>query len=62
MTAEQLLSLGTSQVVYLKPIMLDGERAFLIYRADGMSLEIVDAIEIAVERAAENGCSLVTVH
>jgi hypothetical protein len=58
MTAEQLLYLGSRQVVYLKPGM-DG---FMIYGADGTPLEMVDAIEAAVEMVAQNGLRFVAVH
>jgi hypothetical protein len=62
MTAGQLLYLGTRQVAYLKVGSLDGEPAFLIYGADGAPLEVVDAIETAMEVVAESGLRFVTVH
>ena len=49
MTAEQLLHLGTRQVVYLKAGMHDGELAFILYGADGIPLVMVDTVESAVE-------------
>ncbi len=62
MTAAQLLHLGTRQVAYLKEGTLDGEPAFLIYGADGATIEVVDAIETAIEVVAESGLTFVTVH
>jgi hypothetical protein len=62
MTTEQLLSLGASRFAYLKCSILDGELAFLIVRADGVPVEVVDAMETAAQRAVENGFSFVTVH
>jgi hypothetical protein len=62
MTAVQLLYLGTRQVAYLKVGMFEGEQAFLIYGADGVPLEVVDAMETAMEVVAENGLSFVSVH
>ncbi len=62
MTPEQLLSFGTSRLVYLKVGIYEGEQTFVIYGADGWPLEAVAAIEDAWERIAENGLSLVTVH
>ena len=62
MTAQQLLQLGTRQVVYLKAGMHDGERLFVLYGADGSPLAIADAVEIAVEMAAEHGLAFVAVH
>jgi hypothetical protein len=43
MTVEQLLQLGTRQVVYLKAGMHDGEMAFVLYGADGTSLMAFDS-------------------
>lgn len=62
MTAEQLLELGTRQVVYLKADTRDGEHGFMIYGADGTPLEMVDDIEIAVDMVARNGLRFVAVH
>ena len=62
MTAEQLRHLGKRQVVYLKVGMRHGELAFVLYGADGTALVIVDAVETAVEMAAEHGLGFVAVH
>jgi len=62
MTAEQLLGLGTHQVVYLRAGTCDGERLFVLYGADGMPLVTVDDIETAVEIAAARGLEFIAVH
>ena len=62
MTIEQLLQLGTRQVVYLKAGMHDGEMAFVLYRADGIPLVAVDDMETAAEMVAENGLRFATIH
>ena len=62
MTAEQLLHLGTRQVVYLKVGLHDGELAFMLYGADGNPLVMVDTVDTAVEMAAERGLGFVAVH
>jgi hypothetical protein len=62
MTIEQLLQLGTHQVVYLKAGMLNGEMAFVLYGADGIPLFAVDDVETAVELAAESGLRFATIH
>jgi hypothetical protein len=61
-TAEQLLHLGTRQVVYLKTGTNDGELAFMLYSADGTPLVMVDTVEAAVEMVAEHGLGFVSVH
>ena len=62
MTAQQLLELGTHQVVYLRAGIHDGERLFLLYSADGSPLAIANAVETAAEIAAEHGLAFATVH
>jgi hypothetical protein len=41
---------------------LDGEQAVMICSATGTLLEVVDAMETAIERVAENGFRFATVH
>ena len=62
MTVEQLLQLGTSQVVYLRAGMRDGKLAFMLYGADGLPLALVDDVETAVEMVVENGLCFATVN
>jgi len=62
MTVEQLLQLGTRQVVYLKAGLHDGEVAFVLYRADEIPLIAVDDVETAVKMVAEKGLSFATIH
>jgi hypothetical protein len=59
---EQFRYLGLRRIVYLKAGMLNGERAFVIYSADGIALEVVDAMDTALEKVALSGFSLVAVH
>ncbi len=61
-TAEQLLYLGTSQLVYLKSGMCNGKQVFLLYGAHGIPLKMVDAADAAAVMAAERGLELVAVH
>jgi hypothetical protein len=42
--------------------MCDGERAFVLFDADGTVLMVVTAVEIAMEMAAERGLKLVAAH
>ena len=62
MSVEQLLHLGTRQVAYLKSGMRNGELLFMVYGADGTPLVMVDAVETAVEMAAQHGLGFVAVH
>jgi hypothetical protein len=62
MTVEELLHLGTHQVVYLKAGMRDGEMRFVLYGSDGAPLVMTEDVETAVEMAAERGLGFVSVH
>jgi hypothetical protein len=61
-TAEQLRNLGARQVVYLKAGTRNGEKAFVVFGADGTSLVVVNDIETAVEMVAEHGLDFVSLH
>jgi hypothetical protein len=61
-STEQLLHLGTHQLVYLRSGMVDGELVFVLYGADGTPIVMVDAVETAMEIAAGHGLDFVTVH
>ena len=61
-TSEQLLQLGTDQVVYVRSGVHEGERLFVIYGADGQPLALADTADAAAEMAAEHGLAFVSVH
>jgi hypothetical protein len=61
-TTEQLLTLGVDQVVYLRGGMCDGEMRFVLFGADGVPLARTDAVEAAVEMAAEQGLKFISIH
>ena len=62
MNMHPLLHLGTRQVAYLKSGIRNGELLFMVYRADGTPLVMVDAVQTAVEMAAQHGLGFVAVH
>ena len=62
MTTEQLLHLGERQVVYLRAGMCDGEMRFVLFGADGTPLARTDAVEAAMEMAAEHGLKFISIH
>ena len=61
-TPEQLLHLGTRQVVYLRSGTCQGEPAFMLHGADGAPLVMAGDVETAVEIAAKHGLAFATVH
>jgi hypothetical protein len=62
MTEDQLLRLGTRQVVYLQAGTCEGEMVFVIYSADGNPIVMVEDLETAMETVAEQGLIIVAVH
>jgi hypothetical protein len=62
MSTEQLRQLGTLQVVYLRSGIRDGELVFVLFGADGVPFVMVDAVETAVQVAAEHGLAFVSIH
>ena len=46
-TAEQLAGLGVSQIAYVKPVMLNGVRAFAIHAADGTPMGMAPDANLA---------------
>lgn len=47
LSAEQLQSLGMTQLAYVKSVTVDGEAAFAIHAADGTPMALADDREIA---------------
>jgi hypothetical protein len=48
LTAEQLAGLGVSQIAYVKPVMMNGVRAFAIHAADGTPMAVAGDCDVAV--------------
>ncbi len=47
MTTDQLAALGVSHLAYVKPVMLNGARAFAIHGADGTPMAVAGAEDLA---------------
>jgi len=48
LTADQLQQLGVSQLAYVKPVVVDGARAYAIHGADGTPMAVAGDLDIAV--------------
>jgi hypothetical protein len=46
-TVAQLAELGVSHVAYVKPVLVNGERAFAIHGADGTPMAVAGAEDLA---------------
>ncbi len=62
MTSQQLLQLGTDEVVYLRSSIREGKPLFVVYGADGQPLVWAATVDAAAEMAAEHGLAFVSVH
>ncbi len=47
LTVEQLAALGVSHLAYVKPVLLNGTRAFAIHGADGTPMAVAGAEDLA---------------
>jgi len=48
LSVEQLAGLGVSQIAYVKPVMMNGVRAFSIHAADGTPMAVAGDCDVAV--------------
>ena len=47
MTVDQLAGLGVSHLAYVKPVLVNGARAFAIHGADGTPMAVAGAQDLA---------------
>lgn len=62
LTVEQLAQLGVSQVAYIKPVMMNGTRAYAIHAADGEPMAVAGDQEVAVAAILEQEMAAALVH
>jgi len=62
MSPDDFAGLGLHGVAYVKPVEVEGNRAFAIFAADGRRLAIVPTIERAVEALRQHDLEPVTLH
>jgi hypothetical protein len=48
LTVEQLAGLGVSQIAYVKPVLMNGHRAFAIHAADGTPMAVAEEADVAL--------------
>jgi hypothetical protein len=47
LTAQQLAQLGVSQIAYVRPVIVNGQRGFAIHGADGTPMAVAGDQEVA---------------
>ncbi len=48
LTEAQLMQLGVSQLAYVKPVLVEGGRAYAIHAADGSPMAVTDDEDVAI--------------
>jgi len=61
-TAEILAAIGADQLVYIKPIELNGQLMFGIFSAGGEQIAAAPSREVAAALAVQNGVEPLSVH
>ena len=62
LSAEQLAALGVAQIAYVKPVMMNGQRAFAIHAADGTPMAVAGDHDVAVAAIREHEMLPSSVH
>ena len=62
LSAAQLGQLGVSQIAYVKPVVVNGARAFAIHAADGTPMAVATDQFSAVAAIAEHAMLAALVH
>jgi hypothetical protein len=58
----QLASLGVSQIAYIKPVMVNGERAYAIHNADGTPMALANELEVAISAVNQHEMAAALTH
>ena len=62
LTESQLASLGVSQIAYVRPVVVDGSRAFSIHAADGTPMALTTDLAMAVAAVVQHEMMPALVH
>jgi hypothetical protein len=61
-STEVLASIGADHLVYVRPLMVDGQAVFGIYSAAGAQIGTAPSRDVAFALAIQNGVEPVSVH
>ena len=62
MSTEQLARLGVSQIAYVKPVMMNGARAWAIHAADGSPMAVAGEQQLAIAAILQHEMAAALVH
>jgi hypothetical protein len=61
-SAVALAALGTGQMAFIKPVVIDGKRVFAVHGADGTALAVVEDHDVAFALVRQNDLEPLSVH
>jgi len=62
LTENQLMQLGVSELAYVKPVLVEGSRAYAIHAADGSPMAVTDDQEVAIAAIRQHEMEAALVH
>jgi hypothetical protein len=62
LTVRELAQLGVSQIAYVRPVMVNGARAFSIHAADGTPMAVTEDRDVALAAITQHEMLPVSVH
>ena len=62
LTAQQLAALGITEIAYLRPVMVNGERAYSIHAADGTPMALAGDLAGAMAAVSQHELMPTLVH
>jgi len=62
LSSQDFLSLGLSQVAYVKPLEQDGDNYYAIYAADGTQMAVLASQDAALAAIRQHDMELLTLH
>jgi hypothetical protein len=62
LSIEQLARLGVSQIAYVKPVIMNGAKAFAIHAADGTPMAVAGDRDVAIAAVHQHEMLVSLVH
>ncbi len=62
LTEGQLAALGVTQLAYVKPVVINGAKAFAIHAADGSPMGVAAEEKVAIAAIRQHGLEPALVH
>jgi len=62
LSPQDLASMGADKIAYVKPVQVDGKKAYAIHAADGTPLTVAGTLDIAYAVIRQNDLEPVAAH